>query len=194
MPGEGKRTGRQPASEMYSGRPGQAPAVLSFIYPICSAWRGEERRDGTGFLHQRAGPLGGRGNIIGLLSLAVLAPIRHVSLPRPPTRLADRLRSRALRPSGSEQGRPKQDLSLVLTVAFIWSGEAFLPPSPRLIPTILSPRLSLAQAPVLETCMQLGWLSLRYCHANECAVRDRPPVCLGRGRAGYKCSCRRSWL
>lgn len=56
MPGEGKRTGRQPASAMYSGRLGQAPAGCHLF--ICSVLRGKERREGRGFaLPEGAGPL-----------------------------------------------------------------------------------------------------------------------------------------
>ena len=90
MPGEGKRTGSQPASAMYSGRLGQAPAGLSFIYLSAVSWevRREEMAEASFYQRGLTGSWG-IGNIIGLLSLLAMAPIWHFSLPNPPTLLAD---------------------------------------------------------------------------------------------------------
>lgn len=90
MPGEGKRTGSQPASAMYSGRLGQAPAGLSFIYLSAMSWEVRREEMAEAPLYQRGlADSWGIGNIIGLLSLLAVAPIRHFSLPHPPTVLAD---------------------------------------------------------------------------------------------------------
>lgn len=90
MPGEGKRTGGHPASAMHSGRLGQAPVGLSFIYLSAVSWevRREEMAEASLCQRRLAGSWG-IGNIIGLLSLLAMAPIRNFFLSHPPTLLAD---------------------------------------------------------------------------------------------------------
>ena len=123
MPGESKRTGSQPASAMYSGR-------LSFIYLSAVSWEVRRGEMAEVSLYQRGlARSWGIGNIIGLLSLLAMAPIRHFSLPLSPTPVACRHSwgdEAVLAFQPLSRDNPKQDLSLVLTVAFIWSEEVFL--------------------------------------------------------------------
>lgn len=147
MPGEGKRTGRQPASAMYSGRLGQAPAGLSFIYLSAVSWEVKRGEMAEASFYQR-GLVGswGIGNIIGLLSLLAMAPIRHFSLPLSPAPVACRHSwgdEAVLAFQALSRDDPKQDLSLVLTVAFIWSEEVFLPSLPPALSSAFCHCLSL---------------------------------------------------
>lgn len=89
MPGEGKRTGRQPACAMYSGRLGQAPLGLSFIYLCEVSWEVRRGEMAEASLYQR-GLTGswGIGNIIGLLSLWHQSG-NSPSISHPPTLLPD---------------------------------------------------------------------------------------------------------
>lgn len=164
MPGEGKRTGRQPASAMYSRRLGQAPAGLSFIYLSAVSWEVRRGEKAEASLYQRGlARFWGIGNIIGLLSLLAMAPIRHFSLPLPSTPVAHRyswgdeaeLAFRAL--SGDNH---KQDLSLVLTVAFIWSGEVFLHSLPSAIAFAFCRCLSLSGLSRNAGNLIAAWLGL----------------------------------
>lgn len=106
---------------------------------ICSVLRGEERREmAEASLYQRGlARSWGIGNIIGLLSLLAMAPIRHFSLPLSPTPVACRHSwgdEAVLAFQALSRDNPKQDLSLVLTVAFIWSEEVFLLSLPPALP------------------------------------------------------------
>lgn len=56
MPGEGKRTGSQPASAMYSGRLGQNPAGLSFTYLSAVSWEVKRGEKTEASLYQRGLP------------------------------------------------------------------------------------------------------------------------------------------
>lgn len=181
MPGEGKRTGSQPASAMYSGRLGQAPAGLSFIYLSAMSWEVRREEMAEASLYQRglAGSWG-IGNIIGLLSLLAMAPIRHFSLPHPPTLLADIAEEmRQCWPFRPWAGTiPNKTCHLCLQWHLFDRRRFFLPPSLSPLLCILPLPFSLAWAVLLETWMQLGWCYpwLLLCKANDFAVRDRPPV------------------
>lgn len=150
MPGEGNRTGRQTASAVCSGRLDRAPVELSFIYLCEVSWEVRRREMAEASLYQKSSACSwGIGNIIGLLSPLAVAPIRHFSLPISPTHLACRHSWRdetVLAFQAPSRNDPKQDLSLVLTVAFIWLEEGFSPPLPSLPPATFCHCFTLAWA------------------------------------------------
>lgn len=134
MPGEGKRTGRHPASAMHSGRLGQAPVGLSFIYLSAVSWevRREEMAEASLYHRRLAGSWGiGNNNWV---ALTLGYGTNQTFLPLSPTHAACRHSwgdEAVLAFQALSRDDPKQDLSLVLTVAFIWSEEVFLPSLPQ---------------------------------------------------------------
>lgn len=140
---------------------GPSPSGVVIYLSICSVLRGEEWGDGRGFpLPEGAGRLL-RDRKYNWVAFTLGYGTNQTFLPLSPTHAACRhswgdeavLAFQAL--SGDN---PKQDLSLVLTVAFIWSEEVFLPFLPPPCPSlcILPLPLPLARAVMLETWMQLG--------------------------------------
>lgn len=164
MPGEGEWTGRQPASAECSGRLDRAPLGLSFIYLCEVSWGVRRREMAEASLYQKGSACSwGIGNIIGLRSPLAVAPIRHFSLPISPTQLTCRHSwgdETVLAFQAPSWNDPKQELSLVLTVAFIWLEEGFFfhsfPPSSSFYILPLHHFDLSCEAVTLESWMQLG--------------------------------------
>lgn len=137
----------------WEARPSPDGTVIYLFCLQCLERWGEER------WHRHSLPEGlahswGIANIIGLLSLAVLAPIRHFFLLRPPTWLQTALRSRGsagLHPLSRDS--PNKTCHLCLWWHLFDRERFFFPSSFQLIPTMLSPSLFLAQAIMLEIWM-----------------------------------------
>lgn len=144
-----RQTDRQASSLCYAfWRTGPSPSGVVIYLSICSVLRGEERRDGRSSLYQRklAGSWGiGNNNWV---ALTLGYGTNQTFLPFSPTHAACRHSwgdEAVLAFQALNRDDPKQDLSLVLTVAFIWSEEVFLPSLPPSSPFLCFFCLCLSQ-------------------------------------------------